>query len=321
MNRTRRMTPPLHICCFQSGQSHAPSSRLAAAKKILELDESVYGGVLVNMTTKKEGLTPLMVAAHHNQIDLMELLISKKANLAQQCNARGWTALHYAVVSSGSRVADAVELLLKHMTKEQVQLQSKEFKQTALICAAISGDPTTVGLLLKSDKVDAYNRDVGGDYALHHAVRKSSPEKVSLLLSSAEGDGNPGYFDENGVNLTILDTAILSLIRAREQNTERFLRASQTLKIVYDKFGYERDLSQYRFVRDITEILIEQAIASVAEKPAVSHYNRRQNNTTKWTHSSNSEDATQKLEFPLKCPMLEEQTAPSDIDLSDYKDL
>ncbi len=72
-----------------------------AVKKFIEY------GVDVNETSN--GMTPLMIAARYNRVDIIEFLLEKGANPRVKTE-RGWTALRYAELSNAT---DAVALLSK----------------------------------------------------------------------------------------------------------------------------------------------------------------------------------------------------------------
>ena len=71
------------------------------AKKIIE-----YGA---SYTEKSNGMTPLMVAARYNNIEILQYLIAKGVNVDEK-NEKGYTALKYAELSGAK---DAVAMLKK----------------------------------------------------------------------------------------------------------------------------------------------------------------------------------------------------------------
>jgi len=300
---------PLHICCFwydphnsqntnshyghfgynnrnQEKESHEGMiPRLETAKKILELDSALHGNTLINAATKKQGLTPLMIAAFKDNVELVRLLLSHKAIVDCQCHVRGWTALHFAAYSGS---VDCVKELLPHFTNAQAGIKSKDFDQTALTVATLQHHHEILKIFIESKKFNIFARDVGGDFALHHAIRTCDSQSVKLLLESAPESDE--YLQENGVNQTVLDTAILRLLEfIRDNNNARSgkaQRAAAVLQLVYDQLGYERCLSQYKYIRSITDIMIQQTIAQ-CEKDLKSKPNRWQRNQPKgkWSHS------------------------------------
>ena len=238
-------------------------SRTDAAKMILDLDNELYGNTLINSTTKQEGLTPLMIASYFNNVEIVQLLLSKKSSIVidYQCTARGWTALHYAAYNNS---LDVVKILIPHFSKSQADLKSKEFSQTALTIAALRKNHEIVKFLTQSGKCDIFAKDTGGDYPLHYSIRARDFESVKLFIN-ANSDNMINFLRENGVNQSVLDIAMLILIKIFRnhealgaKNTR--LAATQILKLIYDNLGYERYLSQYKYIASVTEVLIQQTI-------------------------------------------------------------
>ena len=64
-----------------------------------------------NINQKSVGMTPLMYAARYNKVDIVNLLISKGANLKTKSN-RGYTALEYAEMS---KALEAYKIISKHL--------------------------------------------------------------------------------------------------------------------------------------------------------------------------------------------------------------
>lgn len=76
---------PLHICkyVFFSGNSQL-------VKEILEEDPAQ-----VNLSNQ-EGATPLMMAAVSGQLEVVQLMVEKNADIDKQDGVHGWTALMQA---------------------------------------------------------------------------------------------------------------------------------------------------------------------------------------------------------------------------------
>jgi len=72
-----------------------------AVKKFIE-----YGA---DVNEKSNGMTPLMIAARYNQVEIINILLEKGANL-KATGDNGLTALKYAKVSNAN---EAVEVLTK----------------------------------------------------------------------------------------------------------------------------------------------------------------------------------------------------------------
>ena len=271
---------PLHVCCFwvkngakknnnhyyynrnthQDQSIKGSGTRINAATKILELDEKLNNSTLINSKTK-DGLTALMISSYFNVVDIVSLLLSKKSliQVDSQCSKRGWTALHYAAYNNCTNAATE---LLHSFSNAQCDLKSNDFLQTPLTVAVIRKHFDITKVFVDSGKFNVFAKDVGGDFALHHAIRAGKLDIVKLLLSAAPQDSND-YLQENGINQTVLDVAILNLLKhLREQNVrnEQTSTAALILHEVYNHLGYERSLSQYKFIRSVTDIMIQQTI-------------------------------------------------------------
>jgi len=70
-------------------------------KKFIE-----YGA---DVNEKSNGMTPLMVAARYNQVEIIKLLLSKGANL-KLTDDKGLSALRYAELSNATQAADTLRL-------------------------------------------------------------------------------------------------------------------------------------------------------------------------------------------------------------------
>lgn len=73
---------------------------IETVKKFLD-----YGA---DINEKSNGMTPLMLAARYNQIDILKLLIEKGANL-KLTDEKGLTALKYAERSNASQAVEALK--------------------------------------------------------------------------------------------------------------------------------------------------------------------------------------------------------------------
>jgi ankyrin repeat protein len=69
---------------------------VATVKKLLE-----YGA---NVDEKSNGLTPLMIAARYNQVEIISLLLEKGADVKAK-DEKGITALKYAEASNAKDAA------------------------------------------------------------------------------------------------------------------------------------------------------------------------------------------------------------------------
>ncbi|UOB18340.1 ankyrin repeat domain-containing protein [Abyssalbus ytuae] len=65
-----------------------------------------------DIDAKSNGLTPLMYAAKFNRTDILELLISKGANLKARDSKKGYTALKFAELSNATEAKEILERAL-----------------------------------------------------------------------------------------------------------------------------------------------------------------------------------------------------------------
>jgi ankyrin repeat protein len=74
------------------------------AKKLIE-----YGA---NINEKSNGMTPLMIAARYNNVEIIKILIEKGANL-KTLDDKGLSALKYAEISNAKDAAELLKASLK----------------------------------------------------------------------------------------------------------------------------------------------------------------------------------------------------------------
>ena len=70
-------------------------------KKFIE-----YGA---DVNEKSNGMTPLMIAARYNQVEIIKVLLDKGANL-KLTDDKGLSALRYAELSNATQAADTLRL-------------------------------------------------------------------------------------------------------------------------------------------------------------------------------------------------------------------
>jgi len=74
------------------------------ARKFIE-----YGA---NVNEKSNGMTPLMIAARYNNVEIIKLLLEKGADPKAKCD-KGFTALKYAELSNAKEAAEALRTALR----------------------------------------------------------------------------------------------------------------------------------------------------------------------------------------------------------------
>ena len=233
-SKTKHDMTALHICVLNE-------NRFQAAQKLLELDEEK---LLINAETKS-GQTALMIAVYEGHLKYVELLLSHNASLLHK-DERGFTAFHIAVERNHKKI---VELLLKHCDKQQINEPSKQSKFTPLTIGVQRGSIDAVKILLASGLCDRYIKDAGGYYSLHYAAAKGDEELVSLLMDDKD---NHLYHQENGVHMTVLDTAIVKVLNSKSE-TNRVIAEK-----LYNTLALKRELAQYKYVRQVADLIIAQ---------------------------------------------------------------
>ena len=147
----------------------------------------------------ESGTTSLMFAAEFGQVEALRLLISKGAIL-DQIDEMGRMAIHRAA-AAGQLSACKCLLLQNEVINEEFYIEIRYENDshlsihdlsgmTPLMLAIINGHVDTVRFLCTFSEHLNLAHTRTGDTALHFAVRKSSPEMVSILLD-AYADPDP----------------------------------------------------------------------------------------------------------------------------------
>jgi ankyrin repeat protein len=120
-----------------------------------------------------DGITPLMVAATKNRLEIAKSLIDKKANVNAK-DKDGLTALHYAVIGdpNGSASIDVTKLLIEKGA--DVNFQSTKDGMTPLMVAVTKGSAEIVKLLLEK--------------GANVNVQTPAEKMTALMLAAGQGD-------------------------------------------------------------------------------------------------------------------------------------
>lgn len=123
------------------------------------VEKALAAGASVNAKDSESGYTPLMEAATSGQVEIVKLLLEKKADVHIQDN-NGFTALMYTAMGSPSvKKDDDISLvnpenylaITKLLVDAKADVNKKaDNKSTALLLAVGSGNPEIVEFLLKA---------------------------------------------------------------------------------------------------------------------------------------------------------------------------
>lgn len=126
--------------------------------------------------------TRLLNAVRSNQVDKVQMMLSKGADPNDVEDKYGWSPLHYA---AGNGFHTMLQVLVD--AGGDPALESND-GLTPLHYAAMQGFEATMTLLCSLDAVDMNARDHEGLTPLHHAARTGSSSSVTLLLSVQADD-------------------------------------------------------------------------------------------------------------------------------------
>ena len=126
-------------------------------------------------TLSAQGESPLMLASLKGQLDLVEKMVKKGADV----NKTGWTPLHYAA-SAGQ--LQAISLLLENHAYIDAESPNGS---TPLMMASMYGTAAAVQLLIE-EGADPLLRNQQGLTALQFAQRANRPDSADILLTGAK---------------------------------------------------------------------------------------------------------------------------------------
>lgn len=143
-------------------------------KDIAKIKSLINEGANVN-SQDIDKYTPLHVAAEKNDVDFINFLVSKGANVNVASTGAGWTPFESAIMKNS---VDAMKALVKHGVR--IQPVGKRFNRF-LHLAVLSNAPAALKFLLESGlPVDV--KDGSGSTPLHKAAFSGDTELIQILL-------------------------------------------------------------------------------------------------------------------------------------------
>lgn len=163
---------------FVNEMSTLENRLVEAAMKgnLTKLRQLVAEGADVNFANQL-GVTALMVAAQWNRSEIVDFLLSKRADVEAVEHSSGCNALMFACLSANPEV---VSLLLTHGARVN---STNSYGRTALMTAAFCGSIEVVRVLLKHG-ADINAMDPSGATALTQASMLGHRDVVNLLISN-----------------------------------------------------------------------------------------------------------------------------------------
>lgn len=190
-------------------------------------------GVDVDAAEENTFLTALHYASMKDQLEVVQVLLERGAS-PSKADCFGKTALHYCVEEEQCRClpyflkkgvdvtvtdkknltvwhrailennVEALKILLSHVTSEKPRIELKGSKEIPLMsCASRRGSAEAVSLLLDAG-CSAFDLDLDGCTALHHAAKAGSPEVVRLLVAQGVDTSAKTYDGSSAVHYAIM---------------------------------------------------------------------------------------------------------------------
>ena len=178
-----------------------------------------------------DGVTPLMMAATKNRIEIAKSLIEKKANVNAK-SKEGMTALGSAIAgdSDGPGNIDVVKLLLEKGA--DVNVQTTVEKMTPIMIAVAKGDVAIVKELIGKG-ADVNLKADKGITALIVAKKMKKQEVVDILLQAGAKDETP------------VATPVAAPVTVAGQNASPEMELAK--KIIYGKWRHPEVDSGYKY--------------------------------------------------------------------------
>jgi ankyrin repeat protein len=189
----------------------------------------VENGADVNATREEYGDTPLMYVVASQQVDVIQLLLSRGADIRAK-DFGGKNVLHNLLCNKYSKPENTqlLELLLNSNADYDAQgssLTSFKDGSTPLICAVRRGFQESVNILL-ARRPDVNRKDQDGHTALYYAVEEENVAMVDMLLKHGANPALDSELEWEAHRSTeiaeMLLTALQPTLEARSEKCPKF---------------------------------------------------------------------------------------------------
>ncbi|XP_061182490.1 ankyrin-1-like [Saccostrea echinata] len=204
-SRDHMGSTPLHIA--------TKCGNVEMVEKLLESGASVFEEDL-------RGFLPLHVASTQGHTKIVQLLLNKGCNIDKSSAAK-FSPLHCA---SQNGKSDVVSLLLQRGASLDPQ---NSYGQTPLMLAVSEGHEEVVSLLVDAGS-DLNMRDKSTLSVFHHAVNKSSPKCLQILLTKVEKGKMLDHTNIHG--LSPFQLALTKFINQPESHSEMLEKLKMFIK-------------------------------------------------------------------------------------------
>jgi len=138
----------------------------------------------INTPLKKDGETPITLAAARGQTDTVVLLLEKGIDIESKGTA-GWTPLHQAVLGNHK---DMVEFLIN----KGAQVNTKDANWGTPLLSAVAYDFKDIAELLINKGADVNSVDIFNKTPLDYAILKNNKDMGKWLRSKGGKEKTPG---------------------------------------------------------------------------------------------------------------------------------
>ena len=217
--------------------------RAVTANDVSAVDGFIAAGIDPNVKDEETGSTALILAATHDQLDVVEVLLRDGANLNAK-DMGGYTALLRALEKKNDAIA---ELLL---AQPNLEVNAQGFSgMSALTWYVWRGNERNVQTLLERG-ANPNLSDADGDTPLHGAAQRGNVKLLEMLLTSG---ANPNAKNKVG------GTALMWAAVAGQQEAARVLIEKGADASLKDETGLTASAWAVKNKRDEMARLLREA--------------------------------------------------------------